>query len=355
MVNLEQLVAAAAATFADDDVLLGTVVDSTIRFVGGTPPNDKQVWSAISAVLASGAPEEVRVDDVLTYVLPLFSSEAVNGVLLLRRSGGPLTGEERTTAAFTAGRLSASLAGLQAFDRLDTLLRQYMPFDVAMTLVREPQQGSLGGQRQDVTVLFADLRGYTSYSERYSPEDVVAMLNRYFEIVVPVLTNHGGTVTSFIGDAVMAIFNAPVAQPEHALLAARAGLAMQEAIEHEISSRPGWPLFRVGLHTGPALVGNIGSQQRRTYTAIGDTTNVASRLEGLAEPGRVVISGESLRAIGAASPLTRPLGAVAVKGRIEPVEAHVLEGFSDLQPGGRHTTSLPRSALGQLTTDESAS
>jgi class 3 adenylate cyclase len=352
MVTTEQLMAAVGESFGGDEVVVGVVVSGTVRFVGGSAPSDKSVWRAIAEVLESGSAQEVLSAEGGTYVVPLYSSDGVSGVLLVRRSDGTFAAADHTAAALVAGRLSATLAGQRAFDRLDSLLRHFMPFDVATTLVHDPDQGSLGGSLRDVTVLFADLRGYTTYAERYPPDEVVAMLNRYFEIVVPVLVNHGGTITSFIGDALMVIFNAPVAQPEHALLAARAGLAVQAAIEQEAGHRPGWPRFRVGMHTGPALVGNIGSQQRRTYSAIGDTTNVASRLEGIAEEGSVVVSGQCLRAITGAAPRTRPLGSIAVKGRQEPVEAHVLEGFAEQVPGGHHTSSLTRSELDRLTTEK---
>lgn len=355
--STEHLVAAVEAAgdaFAGDEVLWGNAVGGTVRFVGGSPPSEKEVWSGIAEVLETGAALEVRLPThAVTYVLPLYSSEGVSGVLLVQRRRGSFSAEERTKAALVAGRLSATVAGLRAFDRVDTLLRHYMPFDVAKTLLAHPEHGQLGGSLREVTVLFADLRGFTTYSERYPPDQVVAMLNRYFEIAVPVLINHGGTITSFIGDAVMAVFNAPVVQREHALLAARAGLAMQVAIEAEASERPGWPRFRVGMHTGPALVGNIGSQQRRTYTAIGDTPNVASRLEGIAEEGRVVVSGQCLRALGSRA-RSRPLGVINVKGRQEPVEAHILEGFVDVAPGGHQTTTFRRSESGELIVPESS-
>jgi class 3 adenylate cyclase len=177
-----------------------------------------------------------------------------------------------------------------------------------------------------VSVLFADLRGFTSFSERASPHDVVAMLNRYFAVAVPVVLAEGGTISQFMGDAIMVLFNAPSRQPDHALRAARAGLGLQSAIE-EIVAEPGdWPRFRVGINTGPVVVGNIGSAELRNFTAIGDTANLASRLETSAPEGEVVIGPRTYELIRDVA-LVRPLGPLRVKGKAEPIAAYVLTGL----------------------------
>ena len=121
------------------------------------------------------------------------------------------------------------------------------------------------------------------------------MLNRYFEHATAAILNEGGTVVQFVGDALMALFNAPARQDDHPVRAARAALAMQAAVETTAAASPGWPRFRVGINTGPALVGNIGSTALRSFNAMGDAVNVAARLESAAQPGQVVI-GESTRA-----------------------------------------------------------
>jgi adenylate cyclase len=130
-------------------------------------------------------------------------------------------------------------------------------------------------------------------------------------------------VVQFVGDAVMALFNAPKPLADHAVAAARAGLAMQAAVSEEAAEHPDWPRFRVGINTGPALVGNIGGQVRN-FTAIGDTTNLAARLEGIAEPGQVVVGASTYAALGDQAVVT-PLGPVEIKGKAEPVEAYLLE------------------------------
>jgi adenylate cyclase len=155
------------------------------------------------------------------------------------------------------------------------------------------------------------------------------MLNQYFGRAVPVLLANGGTVVQFVGDAVMALFNAPARQPDHALRAARAALGMQAAIEAVAERETGWPRFRVGVNTGPALVGNIGSDELRNFTAIGDTVNLAARLEQeVAEAGQVVIGPTTQAAIKHLA-ISRPLDPIEVKGKRDPIACWVLEGLKD--------------------------
>jgi class 3 adenylate cyclase len=213
------------------------------------------------------------------------------------------------------------LENARLYHQLDGLFRQYMSPDVATALIADPSQAALGGAVVEVTSVFADLRGFTTFSERSSPEQIVEMLNRYFEVATKAILAEGGTVVQFVGDALMALFNAPARQADHGLRASRAALALQERIVEV--AEPGWPRFRVGVNTGPALVGNIGSKELRNFNAMGDAVNVAARLETTAEPGQVLI-GESTRRLLPPTAVTRPLGELMVKGRQEPVVAHQL-------------------------------
>ncbi len=149
------------------------------------------------------------------------------------------------------------------------------------------------------------------------------LLNRYFGLAVPHVLDHGGTVIQFVGDAMLAAFNAPSRQPDHAAQAARAALAMQRSIEELATANPNWPRFRIGINTGPALVGNIGSDRMRSFNVMGDAINVAARLEGVAEPGTVVI-GETTHAAIAAHAEVEPLGDLDLKGKELPVRAYRL-------------------------------
>jgi adenylate cyclase len=158
------------------------------------------------------------------------------------------------------------------------------------------------------------------------------MLNQYFGQAVPVLLANGGTVVQFVGDAVMALFNAPARQPDHALRAARAALGMQEVIEALAEREPDWPRFRVGVNTGPALIGNIGSDEFRNFTAIGDTVNLAARLEQeVAEAGQVVI-GPATHAAIADLAVARRLKPIEIKGKRHPVAPWVLDSLKDHPP-----------------------
>jgi class 3 adenylate cyclase len=144
-----------------------------------------------------------------------------------------------------------------------------------------------------------------------------------------VLLANGGTVVQFVGDAVMALFNAPARQSDHALRAARAALGMQSAIEAVAEREPDWPRFRVGVNTGPALIGNIGSDEFRNFTAIGDTVNLAARLEQeVAEAGQVVLGPTTHDAIKHLA-ISRPLDPIEVKGKRDPIACWVLEGLKD--------------------------
>jgi class 3 adenylate cyclase len=269
-------------------------------------------------------------------VLPLTVKDRTAGVLEVRRAAGAFADRDRSLLQALANQLSIGLENARLYRQLDGLFRQYMSPDVATALVTDPSQAALGGTIVEVTVLFADLRGFTPFSERSSPQRVVGMLNEYFGRAVPVLLAHGGTVVQFVGDAVMALFNAPTRQPDHALRAAAAALGMQRAIEEVAARERDWPRFRIGVNTGPAVVGNIGSAELRNFTATGDTVNTAARLEEVAEVGQVVIGPATHTAIAELA-VARRLDPIAIKGKRDPVAPWVLEGLREQpaqpQPG----------------------
>ena len=208
------------------------------------------------------------------------------------------------------------------YRELDGLFRSYLSPDVAAALVSEPSLASLGGVDREISVLHADLSGFTTFAESRSPADVVDMLNAYFTAIVPPILDEGGTITMFVGDAVMALFGAPAAQPDHARRACRAARGLLAAAEG--TATVGWPQFRVGVSTGRAIVGNVGSDALRSYTAIGDTVNIAARLEAAAPIGGICIS-EATRAALGDELSSVPRGEVVMKGRADPVAAHLLQ------------------------------
>jgi class 3 adenylate cyclase len=230
--------------------------------------------------------------------------------------------ERSQRAGFTQRQLVSAL-----HERVDQLLRQYLSPEVASALIDDPQRAALGGEERDVTVLFADLRGYTAFSEGRTPADVVAMLNAAFGVVVPIVLVEGGTVVQFMGDALMAVFNAPHRQPDHALRAARAALSMQRAMARlpDAQAAPG---FRIGINSGPALVGNIGAAEVRNFSAIGDTTNLAARLQTFADEGSVVIGASTYDLIRERA-VVRPLGTPVLKGKSTPVAVYELLELRD--------------------------
>ena len=259
---------------------------------------------------------------------PLVVMGSPVGVVEFLRPGGRLSDADHAVFETLATEMSISLENSRLYGQLDTLFRQYMSPDVAAALIADPSQAALGGAVVEITALFADLRGFTTFSERSRPEEVVEMLNLYFGAAVPHVLDHGGTVIQFQGDAMLATFNAPAPQPDHARQAALAALAMQDSIESFATQRPDWPRFRIGINTGPALVGNIGSDAIRSFNVMGDAINVAARLEAIAEPGTVVI-GESTHDLLGPGAVVTPLGDLELKGKSQPVRAFRLLSLGD--------------------------
>lgn len=179
--------------------------------------------------------------------------------------------------------------------RVVRLFERYVSPQVATQI--EMETGDIwSGRRKDVAVLFTDIRSFTTMSETVEPEQTVRLLNRYFGLTTKAVFENQGTVDKFIGDSMMAVFNAPQDLEDYVYRAVRAAAAMRAGADElgaEFQRETGvWSGFGVGIHCGPVVIGNIGTEFRTDYTAIGDTVNVAARLEGLAAPGEILISGE---------------------------------------------------------------
>jgi adenylate cyclase len=182
---------------------------------------------------------------------------------------------------------------------------------------------------KDVSILFADLAGFTPFSERSSPDEVATMLNAYFGRLVPLLEDRGAEVHQLVGDEIMAVFNKQSDQPDHAMLAARSGLELQSAAGEIAAAHPNWPRFRVGVNSGEVLAGVVGAHRgHRKHGVVGDTVNLAARLQAEAPVGSVLVGGETLRRLPAGT-LVERLPELRVKGKEAPVEAHVLRGLPD--------------------------
>jgi adenylate cyclase len=298
---------------------------------------------ALGEQVRVGAGEEEFLQKARAAVADSFGTVEIklmsDGRLELGPGALPLTVKGRLAGAVTipantrpelrqtlADQLSIGLENARLYGELATLFRQYMSPDVAAALLADPDQAALGGRLVDVTALFADLRGFTTFSEAVEPGDIVEMLNRYHGVAVPCILDNGGTIVQFVGDALLALFNAPARQDDHEARAVRAALQMQEAVRGIAEGRPDWPRFRVGANTGPALVGNIGSELLRGFNAMGDAVNVAARLQTIAEPGQVVIGGATYDAVAGRVTAT-PLGDLEVKGRRQTVRAYAVENL----------------------------
>ncbi len=191
-----------------------------------------------------------------------------------------------------------------------------------------PDGLQLGGQRRQITVLFADIRGFTSYSEQQTPEDLVLVLNRYLAAGAEAVLAEQGTIDKFLGDAIMAWFNAPVAQPDHALRAVRAALQLRNRVMtlHNELPPEARLSFGVGIHFGEAVLGLIGTQKRLEYTAIGDSVNTAKRIQENAAKNQILIS-DAVYQMVRQHIIANPLPALRVKGRQKAVQVYEVLGI----------------------------
>jgi adenylate cyclase len=208
-------------------------------------------------------------------------------------------------------------------------LSQFFSPEVLREVVRQRRAGALESSRRLITVLFSDIRGFTAIAEKLAPEDVAEMLREYLSEMTEVVFAHGGTVDKYVGDCVMALYNAPFADPDHAVQAVRTALEFQErtlALSARWEARFGASIrIGVGINTGEAVVGTLGSRQRLEYTAIGDTVNLAARLESLTKDyGVSIIVSEFTWRLVKGRFTTRALGAVTVRGRSQPVDIHAV-------------------------------
>jgi len=260
--------------------------------------------------------------------VPLWNQNDVIGVLYVDT---PLS--QRFTAAdldlFTAmsnyaavaieqARLGARL--LEETRRRERLQRYHSPSVVSRIIDGgEDADAPFITQERDLTVLFADIVGFTSIAERLLPGQVAQLLNSYLGVMTDIVFEHEGTLDKFIGDAVMAVFGAPLDQPDHPIRAVRAARDMRAALSRLNERRASAITMRIGIHSGTALAGDIGSRKRREYTVLGDVVNTASRLEKVAEPGQIIVSGATFERLGGQIP-GRSRGSIGLRGRSAAVE-----------------------------------
>jgi adenylate cyclase len=211
--------------------------------------------------------------------------------------------------------------------RVKKIFSQFVSRDIYQQLLENPAGANLGGHRRQMSVLFSDIRGFTTISEQGQPEAIVAQLNEYFSRMVPIVFAHKGTVDKFVGDMIMALFGAPLDDPDHADHAVQTALAMSDGLaklnrEWRARGRP--PLdIGIGINTGGMVAGNLGSADIMSYTVIGDEVNLGARLESLNKQyGTRIIISEATRAALRGQYDVRALGDVVVKGKTVPVRVY---------------------------------
>ncbi len=272
-----------------------------------------------------------------TICAPLIAESGVHGALYADRLD-PLTSftrDDLELVSAVAAQTAVAVENARAHEQLarEEVARanysRFMPEYVVQQILENPASFKLGGTNQTVTALFADIRGFTRLSEHTPPEMVVRLLNNYFTEMSDVIFAHGGTLDKYIGDGLMALFGAPTASPEDACNAVAAAVAMQRQMEviNEHLREDGLEEISIGIgmNTGVATVGYIGSERRSEYTAIGDTINLAARLEQNAHGGQILLSEVTAIAASASGCYFRPRPPIVVKNREQPVPIFEVE------------------------------
>lgn len=309
-------------------------------------------WIVLQRSLTAALGPTRRLERVMLVIaLATLGLGALGAVLLARNVSHPVQALARHTRKIAAGDYATRLHlarrdelgelalafnrmsdGLAERDRVRDLLDKNVSPAVAAQLLRDG--AALGGEEREVTILFADLRGFTTLSEALPPRALVALLNRYLDCMSQAIEAHGGVIDKFIGDAIMALYGAPLASPESADRALRSALALRAAIaqlNRELATEGIAPLaIGVGINTGRVIAGNMGSQRRLNYTVVGDGVNIAARLQALTrDPAKAtdILLSEATRMAATQRFRTRDLGAVPVKGRSGEVRIHALDGL----------------------------
>jgi adenylate cyclase len=304
----------------------------------------------------SAGQEVAYVGAILAFAVWLFlrfsvAAGAVLGLVLLAAAAAPgyyafqmdwIMPVAEVQAGLASAYLMTLALRLTGEERERSRMRQvfgrYVSDDVVKVLLADDRKPDLAGEAKVVTVLFSDIRGFTTFSEKLTAHEVVEMLNAYFTRACEPILNEGGTVDKYIGDAVMAVFGSPVAHPDHARRAVRAALGMAkeaEQFKEWMAKRfPDRGLAQfgigVGLFTGEAVIGDIGTPKRKEFTAIGDTVNAASRLEGATKELKVVIaaSESTIKAAGEGVRVGK-VETLKVKGRAEAIRVYEIVGVDD--------------------------
>jgi adenylate cyclase len=330
--------------------LHASIADSVLsdRFIALAP-----AWSAV-AVTVAGA----LLTGLMSAALPFAAAAIGAAALIAGWTGASLVAFDRGLSVSMAEPMAATAVALFAGTayryfvedaekrKVSRLFGRYVSRDVYTQLMAHPELAALGGGRREMSVLFSDLRGFTSITEKGNPEDLVTQLNEYFTRMVEIVFRNGGTVDKFVGDMVMALFGAPLDDVDHADDAVTTAVEMVREL-NELNRR--WAAegrvqldIGIGVNSGGMIAGNIGSSAIMSYTVIGDNVNLGARLESLNKEYRTrIIISEATRARLSRSYELRPLGGVVVKGKTRPVDIFEVIVPSPLVAGDRETPAAP--------------
>jgi len=281
---------------------------------------------ALALLTAVGVSFSMKIWKIAVFFAACLALPAAASALAFR--GGTWLDFAVPEAAVLASFIGAALLNYSHEGRqrrfIKSVFRHYLSPDVIERILQNPSLLDLGGERREISAFFSDVAGFTSISEKLSPEELVDLLNAYLSEMTDIILSTGGTLDKYEGDAMIAFWNAPLDQPDHALRACRAALKCQKRLAElrpEFKRRFGSEVFaRIGIHSGPAVVGNMGSEKRFDYTAMGDTMNLASRLEGACKQYKVAtLISESTRDMVRAEIITREIDMIRVVGKKKPV------------------------------------
>ncbi len=287
------------------------------RFTEALPALDNELRPLVEQVRTSGEPV-VEYERDLT--LP------GRGQVILRTSLSPLKDADEVMQGVAI--VMDDLTEQRQLEARYQMFQRYLSPAVIERLPRDPSKLKLGGQRQEITSLFADIRGFSDFSRRRGPEALVEILNQYLDVGAQAILEEDGTLDKILGDCVVAIFNAPLLQPDHILRAMRAALKIQEGVTqlHQRMPSDSRLSYGVGINVGDAVVGNIGTDQQMNYTAIGSSVNLAARLQSVAGPGQILLSQTTYARVRDHVE-ARALPPTEIKGFNEPITAYELLGI----------------------------
>jgi adenylate cyclase len=323
------------------------IIDISVPLVfSKTPLGTLYVGFGTGAIAAAVRQARLQAVGITAFMVVLGLGGAVALATALAR---PIHRLMEATDAVAHGDLSVSVPvttrdelGVltESFNRMARSLREkemikrafarYVAPEVVEEVLKDPEHAMVTGERREVTVLFCDIRGFTSMSEQLSPEQVVKVLNEFYTLMIETVRKHDGTLDKFLGDAVMAVFGALIAHPDHAARAVKTALDMRKAIadlgvRRRAAKQDAFEVG-IGVSLGEVVAGTVGTEERMEYTVIGDSVNIASRLQDRAKPGSILLTRRTYEAVKDLVD-AKSLGAMKVKGKEEEVEVYEVRGL----------------------------